>query len=69
MSIGIYKRVIFGKDQIVEIAVESDTDSLCIDSGYQAEFSGGHLTFGAEQLPELIEVLQIFLKERSDHDE
>jgi hypothetical protein len=65
MSIGIYKRVIFGRDQIAEIAVESDTDSLCIDSGYQAEESDGHLTFGAEQLPELIEVLQMFLKERS----
>ena len=66
MSIGIYKRVIFGRDQIVEIAVKSDTDSLCIDSGYQAEESGGYLTFGAEQLPELIEVLQMFLKERSE---
>jgi hypothetical protein len=65
VSIGIYKRVIFGRDQIVEIAVESDTGSLSIDSGYQAEESGGHLTFGAEQLPELIEVLQMFLKERS----
>ena len=65
MSIGIYKRVIFGRDQIAEIAVESDTDSLCIDSGYQAEESSGHLTVGAEQLPELIEVLQMFLKERS----
>ena len=69
MNIGIYKRVIFGRDQIIEIAVESDTDNLCIDSGYQAEFSSGHCTFGAEQLPDLIEVLQIFLKERSDHNE
>jgi len=69
MSIGIYKRVIFGRDQIIEIAVESDTDNLCIDSGYQAEFSSGHCTFGAEQLPDLIEVLKIFLKERSDHNE
>ena len=58
--------MIFGRDQIVEIAVESDTDSLCIDSGYQAEFSGGHLTFGAEQLAELIEVLQTFQKERNN---
>ena len=69
MSIGIYKRVIFGRDQIIEIAVESDTDSLCIDSGYQAENSSGHCTFGAEQLPELIEVLQIFLKERRERHE
>ena len=61
--------MIFGRDQIIEIAVESDTDNLCIDSGYQAEFSSGHCTFGAEQLPDLIEVLQIFLKERSDHDQ
>lgn len=69
MSIGIYKRVIFGRDKIIEIAVESDTDSLCIDSGYQAENSSGHCTFGAEQLPDLIEVLQIFLKERSNQHE
>ena len=65
MSIGISERVIFGRDQISEIVVESDTDSLCIGSGYQAEFCSGHCTFGAEQLPELIEVLQMFLKERS----
>ena len=69
MSIGISERVIFGRDQISEIVVESDTDSLCIGSGYQAEFCSGHCTFGAEQLPELIEVLQMFLNERSDHDE
>ena len=65
MTIGISERVIFGRDQVKEIVVESDTDSLCINSGYHAEFSSGHCTFGAEQLPDLIEVLQIFLKERT----
>ena len=69
MSIGISHRVILDNDGITEISVESDKNSLCINSGYQAELSSGHCTFGAEQLPELIEVLQTFLNERSDHDE
>ena len=64
MSIGISHRVILDNDGVTEISVESDKNSLCISSGWNSQ-SSGHITFEPEQLPELIEVLQTFLKERS----
>ena len=67
MSIEISERVIFNKDGLQEIRVESSKGSLCINSadGYESE-STGHVRFMPEQLAELIQVLQIFQKERND---
>lgn len=64
MSIEISERVICDKDGVQEIRVESGKGSLCINSGYESE-STGHVTFMPEQLAELIEVLQMFEKERN----
>ena len=65
MSIGISERIIFSRDGVQEIRVESGKGSLCINSGYDSE-SSGHVTFMPEQLAELIEVLQTFQKERNN---
>lgn len=64
MSIEISERVICDKDGVQEIRVESGKGSLCINSGYESQ-STGHVTFMPEQLAELIEVLQMFEKERN----
>jgi len=67
VSIEISERFIFNKDGFHEITVESSKGYLCINSasGYESE-STGHVTFMPEQLAELIEVLQMFEKERNN---
>ncbi len=65
MSIEISERVICDKDEVQEIRVVSSKGSLCINSGWESE-STGHVRFMPEQLAELIEVLQMFEKERNN---
>jgi hypothetical protein len=65
MSIKISKRIILDSDGIDQISVDYDRTCLSICSGYDSN-NTGHIVFDAKQLPELIDVLQIFLKERGE---
>ena len=63
MSIQISKRIILDSDGIDQISVSYERTCLSICSGYDSN-NTGHIVFDAKQLSELINVLQIFLKER-----
>ena len=63
MNIQISKRIILDSDGIDQISVNYERTCLSISSGYDSDNSG-HVHFSDKQLPQLIDVLQIFLKER-----
>ena len=65
MSIQISKRIILDSDGIDQISVNYERSCLSICSGYESN-NTGHIVFDAKKLPELIDVLQIFLKERGE---
>ena len=65
MSIQISKRIILDSDGIDQISVSYERTCLSICSGYDSN-NTGHIVFDAKQLSELINVLQVFLKERGE---
>tara|TARA_B110000114_G_scaffold135119_1_gene141825 strand:+ start:220 stop:420 length:201 start_codon:yes stop_codon:yes gene_type:complete len=65
MSIKISKRIILDSDGIDQISVSYERTCLSICSGYDSN-NTGHIVFDAKQLSELINVLQIFIKERGE---
>ena len=65
MNIQISERVILDSDGIEQIRVSYERSCLSICSGYHSN-NTGHIVFDAKQLSELINVLQIFLKERGE---
>ena len=65
MNIQISERVILDNDDIEQIRVSYGKNCLSICSGYNSD-NTGHVHFSGKQLSELINVLQIFLKERGE---
>jgi hypothetical protein len=65
MDIQISERVILDSDGIEQIRVSYGKTCLSICSGYDSG-NTGHVHFSGKQLSELINVLQIFLKERGE---
>ena len=65
MSIKISKRIILDSEGIDQISVSYERTCLSICSGYDSN-NTGHIVFDAKQLSELINVLQIFIKERGE---
>jgi hypothetical protein len=65
MNIQISERVILNNDDIEQIRVSYGKNCLSICSGYDSG-NTGHVHFSGKQLSELINVLQIFLKERGE---
>ena len=65
MSIQISRRIILDSDGIDQISVSYERTCLSICSGYDSN-NTGHIVFDAKQLSELINVLQIFIKERGE---
>ena len=63
MNIQISERVILDNDGHEQIRVSYTNTCLSICSGYDS-CNRGHVHFSGKQLSELIDVLQIFLKER-----
>ena len=65
MNIQISERVILDSDGIEQIRVSYERTCLSICSGFDSG-NRGHVHFSGKQLSELINVLQIFLKERGE---
>ena len=65
MNIQISERVILNNDDIEQIRVSYGKNCLSICSGYDSG-NTGHVHLSGKQLSELIDVLQIFLKERGE---
>ena len=65
MNIQISERVILDNDGLEQIRVSYERSCLSICSGYHSN-NTGHIVFDAKQLSELINVLQVFLKERGE---
>ena len=65
MNIQISERVILDNDDIEQIRVSYGKNCLSICSGYDSG-NTGHVHFSGKQLSQLINVLQIFLKERGE---
>ena len=65
MNIQISERLILDNDDIEQIRVSYGKNCLSICSGYDSG-NTGHVHFSGKQLSELINVLQIFLKERGE---
>lgn len=65
MNIQISERVILDNDDIEQIRVSYGKNCLSICSGHNSG-NTGHVHFSGKQLSELINVLQIFLKERGE---